>query len=248
MARCRSAPPSATVGYLPQEPERRTGETVRTFLARRTGVTAAQAELHRATAALAEAEPDCDRRYDMALTRWLALGGADLDARIGPVWADLDQPERLLDQDMTTLSGGQAARASLAAILLAQFDVFLLDEPTNDLDFAGLDRLEQFLDGLPGGAVVVSHDRAFLDRTITSRARARRAHAIGPPLRRRLVGIPRRTRHGTEACGGGVRDLRREAANRSRQRAREQRQWAVQGARNLTSGRRTTTRRSETSS
>jgi len=46
--------------------------------------------------------------------------------------------------------------------------VFLLDEPTNDLDFAGLDRLERFLrDDLAGGAVIVSHDRAFLDRTVT---------------------------------------------------------------------------------
>src|SRR6185312_16303791 len=52
-------------------------------------------------------------------------------------------------------------------VLLARFDVFLLDEPTNNLDFAGLERLERFLDGLQGGAVIVSHDRAFLDRTIT---------------------------------------------------------------------------------
>ncbi len=64
------------------------------------------------------------------------------------------------------MSGGQAARASLAAILLARFDVFLLDEPTNDLDFAGLDLLETFLSDLSSGVVIVSHDRAFLDRTI----------------------------------------------------------------------------------
>ena len=82
--------------------------------------------------------------------------------------ADLGLPERVLDLEMPALSGGQAARANLAAILLARFDVFLLDEPTNDLDFAGLDRLERFLhDELAGGAVIVSHDRAFLDRTIT---------------------------------------------------------------------------------
>jgi len=71
----------------------------------------------------------------VALSRWLALGGAELDARIGPLWADLGLGAPLLEQDMTTLSGGQAARASLGAILLAQFDAFLLDEPTNDLDF-----------------------------------------------------------------------------------------------------------------
>ena len=65
------------------------------------------------------------------------------------------------------LSGGQGARASLAAILLSRFDVLLLDEPTNDLDFDGLARLERFVAERPGGAVIVSHDRAFLERTIT---------------------------------------------------------------------------------
>src|SRR3954470_2378509 len=102
------APPTATVGYLPQEPERRAGETVRAFLARRTGVTAATEELDAATALI---ETDHDR-YDLALSRWLALGGADLDARIGPVWVGLGLDAGLLDQDMTTLSGGQAARAA----------------------------------------------------------------------------------------------------------------------------------------
>jgi len=227
------APPSATVGYLPQEPERRLGESVHAFLARRTGVAAAQAELHRATAALAEAEPDCDRRYDLALTRWLALGGADLEARIGPVWADLDQPPRLLDQDMTTLSGGQAARASLAAILLAQFDVFLLDEPTNDLDFAGLDRLEQFLGGLSGGVVVVSHDRAFLDRTITSvlelDEHTHRARRFEGGWSAYLDERATARKHAEAAF-----ETYREKRQVLEQRAREQRQWAVQGARNLT--------------
>ncbi len=84
------------------------------------------------------------------------------------------------DRTMTSLSGGEAARASLAAILLARFDVFLLDEPTNNLDFEGLARLERFLDGLPAGVVLVSHDRAFLDRTVTRvlelEAETRQAH------------------------------------------------------------------------
>ena len=70
---------------------------------------------------------------------------------------------------MAALSGGQAARAVLAAILLARFDVFLLDEPTNDLDFAGLDRLEAVPRPIsPAAPSIVSHDRAFLDRTITA--------------------------------------------------------------------------------
>jgi ATPase subunit of ABC transporter with duplicated ATPase domains len=62
------------------------------------------------------------------------------------------------------LSGGEAAREQLQAILTTDADVLLLDEPTNDLDFAGLELLERFLGRHKGGLVVVSHDRAFLER------------------------------------------------------------------------------------
>ena len=164
----RLTPPPATVGYLPQEVERRSDETVRGLLHRRTGVTAADEALALSTAALARHETGAEEAYATALERWLSLGGSDLDARIGEVVADLGLPASTLAQSVRTLSGGQAARASLAAILLARFDIFLLDEPTNDLDFSGLDRLERFVTGLTGGVAIVSHDRAFLERTITS--------------------------------------------------------------------------------
>src|SRR5438477_56839 len=71
-----------------------------------------------------------------------------------------------LDRPMESLAGGQAARASLTSLLLSRYDVFLLDEPTNDLDLDGLDRLERFVTGLRAGTVVVSHDREFLARTV----------------------------------------------------------------------------------
>ena len=80
---------------------------------------------------------------------------ADLGLDVGP------------DALMTSLSGGQAARVALAALLLSRFDVVLLDEPTNDLDLAGLERLEAFVRGLRGGVVLVSHDREFLARCVT---------------------------------------------------------------------------------
>ncbi len=162
------APPTATVGYLPQEAERDAGETVRELLHRRTGVTRADESLSRATRALAAHEAGAEDLYSDALERWLALGGSDLDARIGQVLDDVGLPVAAQGQSTATLSGGQAARVSLALILLARFDVFLLDEPTNDLDFAGLDRLEDFVSSLGGGVAIVSHDRAFLERTITS--------------------------------------------------------------------------------
>ncbi|MFF7094035.1 ABC-F family ATP-binding cassette domain-containing protein [Streptomyces rubradiris] len=162
----RLSPPAATVGHLPQEPERRPGETVRQFLARRTGVAAAQRAMDEATQALVDGAPGADDAYATALERWLGLGGADLDDRAEEVAGSLGLAVDL-DQPMTALSGGQAARAGLASLLLSRYDVFLLDEPTNDLDLDGLERLERFVTGLRAGTVVVSHDREFLTRTVT---------------------------------------------------------------------------------
>jgi ATPase subunit of ABC transporter with duplicated ATPase domains len=161
----RRSPPSLAVGYLPQEADAAPGETLLAYIARRTGVAAAEAELDRLTDRLA-GDPSHVEAHAEALDRFLRLGGADLPARAGAVSSDLglDVP---LDAPLGALSGGEAARARLAALLLARFDVFLLDEPTNDLDFAGLARLERFLQELPAAAVIVSHDRDFLDRTVT---------------------------------------------------------------------------------
>ena len=163
------APPDAGVGYLAQEPDRCPGETVGGFLARRTGVADARTEMDAAAAALTDGAPGADDAYAAALDRWLALGGADLEERVPETLADVG-----LDADRdtatTALSGGQAARAGLAALLLSRYDVLLLDEPTNDLDLDGLARLEQFTSALARGratpTVVVSHDREFLSRTV----------------------------------------------------------------------------------
>jgi ATPase subunit of ABC transporter with duplicated ATPase domains len=161
------APTGATVGHLPQEPERRADETVAAYLGRRTGVAAADQELEAATLALSTGEAGGEDRYSDALERWLALGAADLESRIGGVWAELGLARRLVDQPMASLSGGEAARVGLAALLLARFDVFLLDEPTNDLDLDGLARLEAWVGEQDAPVVLVSHDRAFLRRTVT---------------------------------------------------------------------------------
>ena len=161
------APPTATVGLLPQEPDRRPGETLTAFLGRRTGVAAAQVALDAATDALSVGSAGADDAYSHALEHWLDLGGADLDVRAEQVCAELGLSVELSAQT-ATLSGGEAARASLASVLLSRYDVFLLDEPTNDLDFAGLEQLERFCGSLQAGLVVVSHDREFLARTVTS--------------------------------------------------------------------------------
>ncbi|WP_159574168.1 ABC-F family ATP-binding cassette domain-containing protein [Curtobacterium sp. 18060] len=170
------APTDAFVGWLPQEHERIAGETVAAYIARRTGSAEATEAMDAAAAALGD--PDAGDaaadRYSTALDRWLAAGAADLEDRIPAVLADLGL-ETGTDDDgvgpdslMTALSGGQAARVGLAALLLSRFDIVLLDEPTNDLDLDGLDRLEGFVRGLRGGVVLVSHDREFLARSVTS--------------------------------------------------------------------------------
>ncbi|MCS6583164.1 MULTISPECIES: ABC-F family ATP-binding cassette domain-containing protein [Curtobacterium] len=173
------APTDAFVGWLPQEHERIAGETVAAYLGRRTGCTEATATMDAAAAALGD--PDADDaaadRYSAALDRWLAAGAADLEDRIPAVLADLGLEPGTGDSGadgvgpdslMTALSGGQVARVGLAALLLSRFDIVLLDEPTNDLDLDGLDRLEAFVRGLRGGVVLVSHDREFLARSVTS--------------------------------------------------------------------------------
>ena len=103
-----------------------------------------------------------------------------------------------------TRSGGQETRAALSAVLRGAFDVLLLDEPTNDLDFAGLAWLERSLASHPGALVVVSHDRAFLDRTVT-----------------RVVELDEWTR-GTTEYSGGWSDY---DAERERRRERHYRRW-----------------------
>lgn len=169
------APTDAFVGWLPQEHERVEGETVAEYIARRTGCAAATRDMDAAAAALgdptlAPAGTDPADTYSQALDRWLASGAADLDDRIPAVLADLGLPSGsgvAADALMTGLSGGQAARVGLAALLLSRFDIVFLDEPTNDLDLDGLDRLESFVRGLRGGVVLVSHDREFLARSVT---------------------------------------------------------------------------------
>jgi ATPase subunit of ABC transporter with duplicated ATPase domains len=222
-------PPTATIGYLPQEPERRASETLRAYLGRRTGVTRAERALDDASVTLATQAPGADDQYATALDQYLALGAPDFDARVAAVADDLGIATRLLDLDVVALSGGQAARAGLAAILLARFDVFLLDEPTNDLDFDGLTRLEQFLThDLDGGAVIVSHDREFLDRTITSVLElddhSHTAAEYSGGWTAFLTERATARRHAEEEYAG-YRAQRQDLVDRSRR----QRDWSVQG-------------------
>jgi ATPase subunit of ABC transporter with duplicated ATPase domains len=163
----RLAPPDASVGFLPQSTPA-TDESLLDYVRRRTGVADATAAMEAAAAALA-AEPEsraATARYGRALDRWLALGGADLEDRLPALAHDagLDVP---LDRPLRSLSGGQAARASLISVLASQYDLLLLDEPTNDLDDAGLALMTAFVRTHPSPVLIASHDRAFLDDVAT---------------------------------------------------------------------------------
>ncbi len=162
------SPPDAELGFLAQEIERRPDESVAAHLERRTGVAAAHEAMDDAAAALATDHDDATaERYSQALERWLRLGGADFEPRRDAVAADLGLTVDL-DLPMTALSGGEAARVGLAVLLLSRLDLYLLDEPTNDLDAHGLELLEEFAAQARAPIVVVSHDREFLSRTVTT--------------------------------------------------------------------------------
>jgi ATPase subunit of ABC transporter with duplicated ATPase domains len=224
----RTVPPTATVGYLPQELEAREGERLSDLLARRTGIAEAEGELAQAADALATGGPHAQDRYAVALERYLSLGVPDFEGRRGEVLHDLGLDARLLDVPTVGLSGGQRARASLASLLLSRFDVLLMDEPTNDLDFDGLERLEAFLRERAGGWVVVSHDRAFLEKVVSEVLEideaSHRATAYAGGFTAYLEARATARRHADEAYQTYVQER-----ERLRTREREQRQWAVQG-------------------
>ncbi|HEX2248600.1 MAG TPA: ATP-binding cassette domain-containing protein, partial [Arthrobacter sp.] len=225
-----AAPSDAFIGWLPQEHERIPGETIAGYISRRTGSAAATAEMEAAAEALGSGTKQAEDAYAVALDRWMASGAADLEDRIPAVLAELDL-EAGPDAQMTGLSGGQAARVALAALLLSRFDVVLLDEPTNDLDLAGLARLENFVRGLRGGVVLVSHDREFLARCITKVVELDLAQnkvavydgGYDAFLEERTV-AKRHAREAYEEFADKKADLV--------SRARTQREWSSQGVRN----------------
>ena len=241
----RVDPPTATVGYLAQEQATRPARAVRHTLRRRTGVAAAEAELADAAAGLSSGGPQASDRYALALARYESLSAGDFEARLATHRRRVGLAPEVLGADTGTLSGGQEARVGLAAVLLSRFDLTLLDEPTNDLDFDGLDRLEAWWPAGRGGMVIVSHDRAFLDGTVTDVLELDE-HPHRSALRRGLAGYlaERRSAHAHAAeAYARLRDGRRAL----RRRAQRERQWATGRVSEKKRNRRTTTRRSGTS-
>lgn len=104
------------------------------------------------------------QRYCSLLEKFSLEGGYDIDVNISVVAQGLKIGKDLLEKPYTNLSGGEKTLVSLARELLRKPDLFLLDEPTNHLDIERIEWLENYIKSFKGAAVIVSHDRYFLDR------------------------------------------------------------------------------------
>ena len=159
-----------TVGYLPQEVG---GTAAGSVLAEALGgfddVWAIERELEQLGAALATHPSEAlTARYGELQHRFEARGGYRLEAEAGVILGGLGFKREEFHRPLGEFSGGWRMRAALARLLLLRPSLLLLDEPTNHLDLESLGWLEEFLSGYEGTVVVVSHDRYFLNRMVTS--------------------------------------------------------------------------------
>jgi ATP-binding cassette, subfamily F, member 3 len=165
-----------TVGYLAQQPQVPEGQTAyETALNGRPRWAQVQIELERVETSLGDPQVYNDpkrlsRQIDSQqrlLDEFLALGGEGYPDKVRELLTGLGLKTSELDKPVAALSGGQKKLVGLAALLLAQPDVLLLDEPDNHLDLDGKAYLETLISGYPGAVVLVSHDRYLLDAVVT---------------------------------------------------------------------------------
>ena len=107
------------------------------------------------------------RRYGELNARFEGLGGWDTDTAVNKVANGLSIPQDMRQRDFDCLSGGEKTRVNLGRLILEDTDILLLDEPTNHLDLQATEWLEEYLRKFRGTVVTISHDRYFLDRTVT---------------------------------------------------------------------------------
>jgi len=224
----RADPPTAAIGLLDQEHVAAPGQLVGELLCERTGVTQAHRDLERAGAGLAAGTPGAADAFAVALERFDALGAGDADARIAGVLDELGVGAHRVDQEVATLSGGQLAKVALASIELSRYSLVLLDEPTNNLDFEGLERLERWMTTRAEAVVVVSHDRLLLERTVSAIADldpwTGTLRRFGGGWQSFVEERARARRHAEEAYASYVHER-----DELQGRMRRQRDWAIQG-------------------
>jgi ATP-binding cassette subfamily F protein 3 len=167
------SPAGTRTGYLAQALDYQPGETVGDVLkAAVAGLVQAERRVQELSVTMASATGEALERilaaYDEALEAFERLGGYSSEGRAASVLDGLDLQHLAQDTPVDILSGGQKTRLGLARLLLSDPDLLLLDEPTNHLDISSLEWLEGFLQRYRGAVVIVSHDRAFLDHTVSA--------------------------------------------------------------------------------
>jgi len=159
------------IGYLPQDP--RTGDlhvTAKSRILSARGLDKIMVRMEKYSQAMAEtsgAERDTAMAgYAKAETEFLSQGGYGASSEASRIAANVGLPERVMNQTLSTLSGGQRRRVELARILFLGADTLLLDEPTNHLDADSIIWLRTFLQSFSGGLAVISHDANLLGETV----------------------------------------------------------------------------------
>ena len=117
--------------------------------------------------AAGESDPAILKRYGTLSERFEAFGGYDTDVAVNKIANGLSIPDAQRKQLFDSLSGGEKTRVNLGRLILEDTDILLLDEPTNHLDLHATEWLEEYIRGFRGTVVTISHDRYFLDRTVT---------------------------------------------------------------------------------
>ena len=117
--------------------------------------------------AAGESDPAILKRYGTLSERFEAFGGYDTDVAVNKIANGLSIPDSQRSQLFDSLSGGEKTRVNLGRLILEDTDILLLDEPTNHLDLHATEWLEDYIRGFRGTVVTISHDRYFLDRTVT---------------------------------------------------------------------------------
>ena len=117
--------------------------------------------------AAGESDPAILKRYGTLSERFEAFGGYDTDVAVNKIANGLSIPDAQRQQLFDSLSGGEKTRVNLGRLILEDTDILLLDEPTNHLDLHATEWLEEYIRGFRGTVVTISHDRYFLDRTVT---------------------------------------------------------------------------------
>ena len=125
-----------------------------------------EAEFKLATADAAESQ-SLLRTYEQLTSRFEALGGYDYEPRMKAALAGLGLTDIDYTRDISSFSGGEKMRICLARLIVSRPDILLLDEPTNHLDTDALEWLEGFIRSYGGAVLLISHDRYFIDRTVT---------------------------------------------------------------------------------